>query len=35
VEKVRSFDKKVEKQYVAARDYEGLEMAVMKHLMGR
>jgi xylose isomerase len=35
VEKVRSFDKKVEKQFVDARDYEGLELAVMEHLMGK
>jgi xylose isomerase len=34
VEKVRSFDKNVEKQLVAARDYEGLEMAHIAHLMG-
>jgi len=35
IEKVRSFDKKVEKQFVDARDYEGLELAVMEHLMGK
>ena len=34
VEKVRSFDKTAEKQFIAARDYEGLELAVMNHLMG-
>jgi xylose isomerase len=34
VEKVRSFDKKLEAQCIAARDYEALEMAVMAHLMG-
>ena len=33
-EKVRTFDKKVEKQFLDARDYEGLEMAVLSHLMG-
>jgi xylose isomerase len=34
VQKVRSFDRGVEKRFVDARDYEGLEMAVMDHLMG-
>lgn len=34
VEKVRTFDKTIEKQMIAARDYEGLELAVMNHLMG-
>jgi xylose isomerase len=34
VEKVRTFDRKLEQQFIAARDYEGLEMAVMSHLMG-
>jgi xylose isomerase len=34
VEKVRTFDAKLEQQYVAERDYEGLEMAVLDHLMG-
>jgi len=34
VEKVRSWDEKLEKQFVAERDYEGLEMVVMEHLMG-
>lgn len=33
VEKVRSFDKNLEAQCIAARDYEALEMAVMEHLM--
>jgi xylose isomerase len=35
VEKVRTFPKDVEKQCVASRDYEALEMAVLEHLMGR
>jgi xylose isomerase len=35
VEKVRTFDRKLERQYVANRDYEGLEMAVLAHLMGQ
>jgi xylose isomerase len=34
VEKVRTFDKKLEKQLIDARDYEGLEMAHLAHLMG-
>lgn len=34
VDKVRSWDKKLEQQFVDARDYEALELAVMKHLMG-
>ncbi len=34
LEKVRSFPKDVEKQCIAARDYEGLELAVIEHLLG-
>ncbi len=34
VEKVRTFDSKIEKQLIEARDYEGLEMAHLAHLMG-
>lgn len=34
VDKVRSWNTKLEQQYIDARDYEGLELAVMKHLMG-
>lgn len=34
VDKVRSFDKKLEKELIEKRDYEGLEMAVLAHLMG-
>jgi xylose isomerase len=34
VDKVRSWDRKLEQQFIDARDYEGLELAVMKHLMG-
>jgi xylose isomerase len=34
VEKVRTFDKEVERQCVANRDYEELDRAVMEHLMG-
>ncbi len=34
VEKVRSFDTALEARFIAERDYEGLEMAVMQHLMG-
>jgi xylose isomerase len=34
VEKWRSFDRKLEAQYTKDRDYEGLEMEIMRHLMG-
>jgi xylose isomerase len=34
VEKVRTFDWNMEKECVANRDYEALEMAVLEHLMG-
>ena len=34
VEKVRTFPKDVEKQCVADRDYEALELAVLEHLLG-
>ncbi len=34
VDKVRSWDHKLEQRLVDARDYEALELAVMKHLMG-
>jgi xylose isomerase len=34
IEKVRTFDKNIEKQLIDARDYEGLEMAHLSHLMG-
>jgi xylose isomerase len=34
VEKVRSFPEETERQLVADRDYEGLERAVLEHLMG-
>lgn len=34
VEKVRSFDKKLEKKLIDQRDYEALEAAVLEHLMG-
>ncbi|NOX54664.1 MAG: TIM barrel protein [Planctomycetes bacterium] len=35
VEKVRTFPKDVEEQCIANRDYEALELAVLKHLMGQ
>ncbi len=35
VEKVRTFPKDVEKQCIASRDYEALELAVLEHLMGK
>ncbi|NUP99511.1 MAG: TIM barrel protein [Armatimonadetes bacterium] len=34
VEKVRSFDREAERQMIAARDYEALDQAVLRHLMG-
>lgn len=34
VEKVRTFDKKLQAQCIKNRDYEALELAVMEHLMG-
>jgi xylose isomerase len=34
VEKVRTFDENLERQFVEARDYEGLELAIVEHLMG-
>lgn len=34
VEKVRTFDREVERQCIANRDYEALELAVLRHLMG-
>jgi xylose isomerase len=34
VEKVRTFDTNLEKQAIANRDYEELEMAILEHLMG-
>lgn len=34
VEKVRTYDRKLEQQYIDARDYEALELYVLKHLMG-
>lgn len=34
VDKVRTYDRAVEKQYVEARDYEALELYTLKHLMG-
>jgi len=35
VEKVRTYDKETERQLIAARDYEGLDLHVLEHLMGR
>ncbi|MDQ3440245.1 MAG: xylose isomerase, partial [Planctomycetota bacterium] len=34
VEKVRTFDKKIEQQCIANRDYEALDLAIQEHLMG-
>ena len=33
VQKVRTFDKEVERNCIAERDYESLEMAIVEHLM--
>ncbi len=35
LEKVRTFPKDVERQCIAQRDYEALELAVVKHLLGK
>lgn len=35
VEKVRTFDRNLERQLIADRDYEGLDLYVMEHLLGR
>lgn len=34
VDKVRSWDREVENQFIEKRDYEGLELAVVRHLLG-
>jgi xylose isomerase len=34
VQKVRSLDRLKEQQFIAARDYEGLELFILKHLLG-
>ena len=34
VDKVRSWDRDLENKYIQERDYEGLELAVLKHLLG-
>jgi len=34
VEKVRTFDKNLERQLIDARDYEQLELHILEHLMG-
>jgi len=34
VDKVRTLDRGVEQQFIEARDYEGLELFILKHLMG-
>lgn len=34
VEKVRTLDRETERQLIAARDYEGLEIFILRHLMG-
>ena len=34
VEKVRTLDRAAEQAFIAARDYEGLELFILKHLLG-
>ena len=34
VDKVRSWDSDREQQYIDSRDYEGLELAILEHLLG-
>ena len=34
VEKVRTLDKVAEQQYIEARDYEGLDLFIINHLLG-
>lgn len=34
VDKVRSLDREAERQYIEARDYEGLDAFILRHLMG-
>ncbi len=34
VAKVRTFDRAAEQNFIAARDYEGLELFILKHLLG-
>lgn len=34
VDKVRSLDRETERQYIEARDYEGLDAFILRHLMG-
>ncbi len=35
LEKVRTLDKEAEKEFIKARDYEGLDMFILEHLMGK
>ena len=34
LEKVRTFDRKVEQEFIKARDYEGLDFYILEHLLG-
>ena len=34
VNKVRTLDRAAERQFIDARDYEGLELFILEHLMG-
>ena len=34
LEKVRTFDRKVEQEFITARDYEGLDFYILEHLLG-
>ncbi|MDE0635464.1 MAG: TIM barrel protein [Candidatus Poribacteria bacterium] len=35
LEKVRTLDRKVEQEFIAARDYEGLDFYILEHLLGK
>ena len=35
LDKVRSLDKKVEQEFITARDYEGLDYFILEHLLGK
>ena len=34
LEKARTLDEKVQEEFIAARDYEGLDAYILRHLMG-
>ena len=35
LEKVRTLDRTVEQQFIDARDYEGLDLFILEHLLGK